>query len=99
MTHCLYEARELEAERGKFSAMAAAEVLEDEPTTATAIVHSRPAAAPSATPAPRAAASDNQDIQDVKSQLAELRSEVNELREKFAAQESELRRLRDALGG
>lgn len=95
VTHCLYEPRELEAEKAKFSAMAAAEVLDDEPAPATAVVHSRPAVAT----ASHATAPDHQGLEDVKNQLAELRSEVDELREKFAVQETELRRLRDALGG
>jgi uncharacterized protein YceH (UPF0502 family) len=101
VTHCLYEPRELEAEKAKFSAMAAAEVLDDEPAPAssTAVVYSRPATAQHAAATPKAATADNQELQDVKNQLAELRSEVNELREKFEVQETELRRLRDALGG
>jgi hypothetical protein len=98
VTHCLYESRELEAERAKFSAMAAAEVLDDEPTHATAATPPRPATVSVAAQAPRAAA-DNNELQEVKSQLADLRSEVSQLREKLEAQETELRRLRDALGG
>lgn len=99
ITHCLYEARELESERAKFSAMAANEVLDDELPQAPVAVHSRPAAATMATQAPRAVTQDHNELQAVKSQLAELRSEVNELREKLESQETELRRLRDALGG
>lgn len=100
VTHCLYEPRELETERAKFSAMAAAEVLDDEPAQAAIVSHSRPAAAPVGTQTvPRATALDNNELQELKIQLADLRSEVNELREKLETQETELRRLRDALGG
>jgi uncharacterized protein YceH (UPF0502 family) len=99
ITHCLYEPRELEAERAKFSAMAANEVLEDEPAHPAVVPHARPAATAVAAPAQKAAAPDNTELQEVKSQLADLRNEVNELREKLEAQESELHRLRDALGG
>jgi hypothetical protein len=97
ITHGLYEARELEAERAKFSAMAAAEVLEDEaPRTV-----SSPAPAPRpTTPAQIAASSTaSHDLNELKAQLADLRSEVSELRQLIAAQDAELRRLRDALGG
>jgi hypothetical protein len=97
ITHGLYEPRELEAERAKFSAMAAAEVLEDEP----------PRAAPNQVPAPRpavsapiaAAPAANHELGELKTQLADLRSEVNDLRQLVEGQETELRRLRDALGG
>ncbi len=97
VTHGLYESRELESERSKFSAMAAAEVLEEE----------APRAAPSPVSIPRPAVSaptaaretQNHDLNELQAQLTDLRSEVSELRQLIAGQEAELRRLRDALGG
>ena len=97
VTHGLYEARELESERAKFSAMAAAEVLEEEtprPVTSAAPAQRPTISAPAVSPAAA-----NHELSELKTQLADLRSEVNELRQLIEGQEAELRRLRDALGG
>lgn len=97
ITHCLYEPRELEAERTKFSAMAAAEVLDDEPPRP--VPSPAPAARTAVSAPPAASATPNHELNELKSQLADLRNEINDLRQLIAGQEAELRRLRDALGG
>lgn len=97
VTHGLYESRELEAERAKFSAMAAAEVLEDE--APRAVASSAPTPRPAASAPIASSSAPNQELSELKSQLADLRNEVQELRQLIQGQDDELRRLRDALGG
>jgi uncharacterized protein YceH (UPF0502 family) len=97
VTHGLYEPRELEAERAKFSAMAASEVMEEEPPRTPPIQTAAPRPAVSA-PAVDATVQ-NLELSELKLQLADLRSEVNELRQLVEGQETELQKLRDALGG